>query len=138
MSTVDANAWIASFDPTDVFHVPSTELFRRAVRRGLMLHCPAFVIVEVAGALARRLRDRGAGLQAAADIRAHPLVRLHPLDQPLIDEALRLSTQQFLRGADALYAATASLTGTDLISWDGELIRRAGAVSPADWLAANP
>ena len=53
-------------------------------------------------------------------------------------EALRLGTRQVLRGADALYAATALLTGTQLISWDNELVRRAGALTPTAWLDANP
>ena len=61
-----------------------------------------------------------------------------PVDTALIVAALRLGTDTFLRGADALYAATAQLTGSTLISWNRELIQRAGALSPTDWLAANP
>jgi len=41
-----------------------------------------------------------------------------------------------LRGADALYAATAQATGSTLVSWDGEPIRRAGAITRTDWLNA--
>ncbi len=40
-----------------------------------------------------------------------------------------------LRGAIALYAATASLANAPLVSWDDELVSRAGAVTPQQWLA---
>jgi predicted nucleic acid-binding protein len=49
-----------------------------------------------------------------------------------------LGAHQLIRGADALYVAASSLTGAPLISWDAELVRRAGALTPQDWLAANP
>ena len=65
-------------------------------------------------------------------------LRLYPHDDVLWGEALRLGTWQFLRGADALYSATAHLTGSQLISWDNELVRRAGALTPTDWLNVNP
>ncbi|MFN8634270.1 MAG: type II toxin-antitoxin system VapC family toxin [Chloroflexota bacterium] len=137
MATVDANAWIATFDPTDVFHAPSVAFFRRVARLQLPIHAPAFLVVEVACALRRKLRDPSIGAQAVTEIRAHPLLRLHALDDVLLDDAVLLGMQYALRGADALYVATARLTQTALVTWDAELFRRAGAVSPADWLDAN-
>jgi predicted nucleic acid-binding protein len=59
------------------------------------------------------------------------------VDTLLIAQAMLSATRSFLRGADALYAATAKLNNTHLISWDEELIRRANAITPSDWLAAN-
>jgi predicted nucleic acid-binding protein len=70
-------------------------------------------------------------------LRLNAVVRI-PVDEALLAEALRLETERFLRAADALYAATATLTGSPLVSWDNELIQRAGALSPTDWLNANP
>ena len=61
-----------------------------------------------------------------------------PTDATLLSTALRRGPSKFLRGADALYAATAELTGSTLVAWDNELIQRAGAISPTDWLHANP
>lgn len=54
-----------------------------------------------------------------------------------MEVAIRLGTHRYLRGADALYAATAHLTGTQLISWDNELVQRAGALTPTAWLDAD-
>lgn len=47
-------------------------------------------------------------------------------------------TSRFLRGGDALYVATAEIAGCVLVSWDKEHIQGAGALSPDDWVIANP
>src|SRR5919198_1511299 len=78
--TLDANIWIAGFDATDVFHGRSSTFLREVTRRGLPLHGPASVLVEVGCVLARRFRNPAAGLQAAAGVAAHRLMRLRPLD----------------------------------------------------------
>jgi predicted nucleic acid-binding protein len=138
MSTVDANVWIAAFDPTDYFNEASAAFFQEIARRRALVHGPDFVLIEVACALTRRLRDSAIGANAVAEIRAHPLIQLHPLDDLLLQDALQLGMSYSLRGADALYVATAQLAGGVLVSWDKELVQRAGALTPTDWLAANP
>jgi predicted nucleic acid-binding protein len=135
---VDANCWIATFDPLDVFHARSREFFQRLIDREIRIEAPEIVLLEVGCAVARRHRDPAQGMQAIRAMQRHPLLRLLPHSEQLLDEAMRLGTQQFLRGADALYAATASLTGTQLVSWDNELVRRAGGLTPTDWLNENP
>jgi predicted nucleic acid-binding protein len=138
MPTVDANVWSASFDTTDVFHTRSVAFLRTAASRNVRLAGPAFVLVEVACVVARRFRDPRTGMQAVSQMVARGLIQVVPLNEALLTLAAQLGTQQFLRGADALYAASAQLTGDVLVSWDNELIRRAGALTPTDWLAANP
>jgi predicted nucleic acid-binding protein len=134
MSTVDANVWVAGFDTTDVSHTASAAFFHEADRRGVLLYVPAYALVEVACVLARRYRDPALGATAAARIGRRNLVRVIPVNEVLVSAAMQIGSQQFLRAGDALYAATAQVTGSTLVSWDQELIRRAGAVSPADWL----
>jgi predicted nucleic acid-binding protein len=70
-------------------------------------------------------------------LRLHPLLTLQPLDEDLVANASRVGIQYLLRGADALYAATAELTNAQLILWDNELVHRANAITPLDWLIAN-
>ena len=136
--TVDASVWIAAADPSDVFHMDSRG-FLSAVGHGrARLVVPAFAVVEVACALARKLRDPALANQLTQQILPPSEVTYIPVDSVLLTAALRRGSAAFLRGADALYAATAQLTGSTLVSWDRELIQRAGAVSPTDWLAANP
>lgn len=138
MLTLDANVWIAAFDPLDRFHEESAVFLLAAAQRRLRLHGPALLIVEAACALARRAQSSTAGERALEQLRAYPLLTLHPLDDQLLAAAARLGSQRFLRAGDALYAATAALLDAPLISWDSELIRRANALTPADWLAAHP
>ena len=55
-----------------------------------------------------------------------------------VSDAVRLGTTTGLRAADALYAATAARSGDGvLVSWDLELIERAGAVTPPAWLSTH-
>jgi hypothetical protein len=60
------------------------------------------------------------------------------LDIPLITQTIALGTSSFLRGTDALYTAVSALHAAQLISWDQELILRAAAVTPEDWLRHHP
>jgi predicted nucleic acid-binding protein len=138
MVTVDANVWVGGFDTTDAFHERSAAFLREVTRRRISLHAPSLVLIEVTCVVARRYRDPAAGARAVSGIAGHRLVTIMPIDDVMVTVATQLGAQRFLRGADALYAATAQITGTILVSWDNELIQRAGAVTPTDWLAANP
>jgi predicted nucleic acid-binding protein len=60
------------------------------------------------------------------------------LDTQFLAHALLSGTRAFLRGADALYVATSELYNTRLISWDQELVQRATALTPREWLISNP
>ena len=136
--TVDASVWIAAADPADAFHRESRTFLAAATRAGVRLVIPTFAVVEVACALSRRRRDPAAGQLLTEGLLRLALVVQVPTDAALLSTALRRGSSKFLRGADALYAATAERTGSTLVAWDNELIRRAGARSPTDWLGANP
>ena len=138
MLVLDANLWVAAFDPADPFHGDSVALFRAAGERGLPLAGPAYVVLESVCALARRLGDSRSARAAGEKMAAHPALHLEPLTDALLAEAELLGVERHLRGADALYAATAARLGWPLLSWEAELITRGGALSPRDWLAANP
>ena len=137
MLSIDANVWIAAFDPAVVFHAESVALFSRIALRSIAVYAPEFVELEVACAVSRRRRDSIAGIAAGKQLMSHPLLVLTPINTPLLAEALRIGRGMFLRGADALYAATALVTQTALVTWDEELVKRVGGVTPIEWLAAN-
>jgi predicted nucleic acid-binding protein len=135
--TVDASIWIAAADPTDIFHQESRQFLSAVARSGLRPVIPTFGVVEIACALSRKRRDPIAGQQLTEGLlRLNAVVQV-PVDAALLSAALLVGTDCFLRGADALYAATARVTGATLVSRDRELIERAGALSPTDWLDAN-
>jgi predicted nucleic acid-binding protein len=134
---LDANLWIAAFDPSDLFHGDSVAVFAEVARRALPVAGPSFVVLESVCALARRVTDPSFAREAAAKMVKHPALHLEPLTTELLAEAERLGVERRLRGADALYLATAARLGCTLLSWDEELVARGGAVSPRDWLAAS-
>ena len=136
--TIDASVWIAAADPSDKFHSESRALLRRVVMDRLPVAVPAFAVTEVACALARRLRDGAQGRQLTHALLDRIVTVDSALDGAFLTAAESLGTQQFLRGADALYAVAAQLTTSTLISWDEEHLQRARGVTPADWLTANP
>jgi predicted nucleic acid-binding protein len=138
MLTVDANVWVAAFDTKDRFHDDSVAFLRNLAGAETVTRAPAIVIVEVACALARRFADPAMGHKASVKMKANTLLHIEQLDDKLLSEALRLGTRSRLRATDALYAATANLmTNGVLVSWDNELIERAGAVTPTAWLASH-
>lgn len=134
MLTLDANVWIAAFDPHNHFHGASTDFLAAALEQGLSFTGPAFVLVEVACALARRGGDARTGHAARDELLANPRLVLEPMTGAFLSAAARLGADLRLRSGDALYAAAAELTRAPLVSWDDELIRRAGGVTPATWL----
>jgi predicted nucleic acid-binding protein len=137
MLVVDASVWIAAADKTDVFHDVSRAFLVEVGRQQLTLYLPAFAWLETACALARKRGDAATGLRLAGAILDSPLVTRVPLDERFLSQAIQVGTRALLRGADAIYAAAAILHTAGLVSWDAQLIRRAGALTPADWLAAR-
>lgn len=135
---LDASVVIAAAEPKDAFHAESRRFLEIVITRGVPVHLPAFGLTEIACALARRLRDpvlaRTLAIRGLAAVRAVEV----PVDAAFLAQATLSGTRDFLRGADALYAAAAERTDGVLVSWDGEHRSRAGALTPVEWMAANP
>ena len=133
MITIDASVWTALFEPRDAFHIESVAFLRECERGRVEIFTPSLAIVETACAMARRQQDSAKGLAVARSLQAIPVLRWVDVEMTLIDEAMTLGTRCLLRGPDAIYAAAAASTGTTLVTWDKELIERAGGVTPSDW-----
>jgi predicted nucleic acid-binding protein len=134
---LDASVFIAAAETSDCFHQESRQLLAALVSRSVSVSVPAFALTEIACALARRLRDPVAGrtlaMSGLAAVRATEI----PMDASFLANATLSGTRGFLRGSDALYSAAAEVSGSILISWDGEHRSRPGASSPTEWLAEN-
>lgn len=137
MLTVDANVWIAANDRTDTNMERSRDFLAAATRRQETIYLPSYAEVEIACALARRRHSPEVGQQLAKEIMALSHVVAVPLDSALVTQSVHSGTRLMLRSADALYVAVAAVHSAQLVSWDAELIQRAGAVTPANWLATN-
>ena len=138
MILTDANLWVALHDARDASHAESLVFFQRIFAEKRELHAPAILLVEVACSIARRSRSEATGRAVAEKLKTHPLLTLWPLDETMIERATDCGTRAFLKAGDAFYAAAAQLSKSRLITWDGEFAERAGGITPANWLAANP
>lgn len=134
---VDASVWVAAADATDRHSDASRDFLSVVTGRAVALAIPDFAELEVACALSRRLRDGERGQALAHLMVESPLVTSYPMHASLLRRAIETGTQRLLRGGDAIYAALAEETEGELISWDEELIRRAGATTPTAWLDCN-
>lgn len=137
MLTVDASVWVAAGNPNDIFAERSREFLAVAARQGEIFCAPSFVEVEVACALARRWQDSEAGREWVRSILVKPGITTVPVDAALLAFALYLGPKFLLRAGDALYVAVSMIYSAPLVTWDTELIQRAGAITPSDWLAKN-
>lgn len=135
---VDASVWVAAQDLSDPLNAASRLFFSHAVAAGVAIHVPAFAFVEVACALGRKMRNGAKGQRLANLIFNTTAAKQHAVNAILLSKALAVGSSKFLRGADALYSATAEIVGCDLVSWDNEHVQKAGAVSPDHWVIANP
>ncbi len=129
---VDASVWVSAADSTDRFHAQSRQFMQDATRRKPRFLLPALARVEIGCALARRLGDEERARALVSAIFGTPLIQEKALDRKLLAAALDRGLKSRLRGADALYATVAGQAGCDLVSWDRDLLDRAGAIRPSD------
>ena len=127
---IDSSVWVSAADKTDPLSQASRSFLALVVAREYSIALPDFAELEIACALARRLRDTGRGRSLAGQMLESPLVTSYSSNRTALREAIRVGTGVFLRSGDALYAALAERLGGRLVSWDGELIDRAGALTP--------
>lgn len=99
---------------------------------------PTLVLAECAGALARRTGSEQEANRLVEALQSFPGFEFIPLDLPLARRAAQIAARHRLRGADAVYAATAERQDATLITWDAEMLERGAAVvstlTPAEWL----
>lgn len=138
MLTVDASVWVAVRDPSEPFFSDSERFFERLGEIDFRIYSPTLLLVEVAAAIARKSHNSELGKQAALEVASIVEQRWVPLDQNVATLARDMASGSFLRGADAVYAAVAALSGSMLVTLDRELAQRAEglvpSVTPAEWL----
>ena len=130
---VDASVWVSALDRTELRSDVSRAFLGAVGARRHPIALPEFAEIEVACALSRRLRDTGQGRLIARQALDFAPITWHPLTRRMVRRASAVGTRRFLRSGDALYAAVAEAVGGEIVSWDRELVGRAGAVTPEDW-----
>ncbi|MBN1459167.1 MAG: PIN domain-containing protein [Armatimonadetes bacterium] len=134
---VDASVWVSAADASDTFSASSRAFLQAVAQRRTSLIVPGHAHLELACALARRLRDAQAARTLAEGLLRSPHIKAVPIDAALLSEALEAGTNSFLRAGDALYVAAARSGRFELVSWDTELVQRGAALTPDAWLTAH-
>ena len=137
--TIDSSVFVSAARPIEIAHADSTAFLSwvRNARPRLLL--PTLVMAEVAAALSRTGSRPGLAQQYSMAIGQLPNTVMVVLDEGLARQAAALGAQHKLRGADAVYLASAALFAAELVTLDREQLGRGAAIvqtlSPADFLA---
>ena len=138
--TLDASVWLAAMSAGEREHARCAALVASLVEGRVPLHQPGLFVIEVCAAVARRTRDRALAMAAGEATLASPYLTLYPLDHALAAEAADVAATCAVRGADAVYVATARHAGATLLTLDAEVRDRAAGVAavrtPAEWSEA--
>jgi predicted nucleic acid-binding protein len=127
---VDASVWTSTLVPADSHHAASRAWLGQYLSEGHVVVGPRLLLVEVAGALARRTGEARDAERAVARLRGLRSARWIALTNDLVDHAAQLAATLRLRGADAVYGALADRLSIPLVTWDHEqLTRAAGRIS---------
>jgi predicted nucleic acid-binding protein len=90
--------------------------------------------------VARRTRNRALATEVGRATLEVPGLVIHALDHELAAEAAEIAAACVLRGADAVYVATARRMDTTLLTLDRELRKRAERTAevrtPGEWRSA--
>lgn len=132
---VDASVWVSRFIIADLHHDESRFWLQQHLSGGSRVVSPTLLLVEVAGAIARRTGDTRHAQRTIDLLRATPGLRWVALSGETADQAAVLAAGQRLRGADAVYVALAKRLRIPLITWDNEQLSRSGPAIQA--LAPN-
>ncbi len=136
--TLDATVWLAALSPAERDHAKCESLVSSLIERGVRLHQPGLFVIEVCATVARRTGNRVLAIEAGRATLGVPGLVVHALDHDLAAEAAEIAAACALRGADAVYVATARRTDATLLTLDRELRERAAPMAavrtPGEWM----
>lgn len=115
---VDTSVFLLAVGGTHPNREPCREFLAAATERNVVLHASVEAVQEFLFHRMRRV-DRALAVRQTHAVRKS--VVLHPFDEAVLDESLRLIETTPLRGRDAVHAATALVTGHDrIVSLDSD------------------
>lgn len=123
---VDASVWVSRLFNRDANHEASQRWLTEQVASGVPLVGPSLLLAEVAGAISRRYARPRLGWRAVQLLLRVPTLSLVATDDEVGTVAAEVAARLTLRGADAIYVATAHILGVPLVTWDGEQRERGG------------
>ena len=127
---IDTSVWISGILGADANHSPAVLWVDRHLQQGGTFLAPTMLAIETAAGVARATNSSAWGEQAARELYLLPVMRLVALDEPLVEQTIRVAAGQRLRGADAIFVALAQREGVPLVTFDREQLSRAAALVP--------
>ena len=121
---VDASVWVSRYIQTDVNHTASRAWLYQHLSRHHVVVAPTLLLVEVAGAVARRTGDAERTEQIVRTLRELSALRWVAVTVGVRDHSTQLAARLRLRGADAIYVALADRLRIPLVTWDREQLTR--------------
>ncbi len=121
---VDASVWVAFFLSMDASHAASYRWIDQHTAKGGIIVAPTILLTEVAATISRRLGQPQGAISAANTIEQLSSTHILPMDGPLMREATNIAATFKLRGADAIYVATARQLNIPLLTWDVDQLTR--------------
>ncbi len=139
--TIDSSVFVNRARPQEPGHSESVDFLKWVRVVGPRLFIPTLVVPEVAAALTRTGSDREVAQRYALAIGQLPNTILVGLDDGLARQAAALAAQHRLRGADAVFVASAALFAAELVTLDSEQLERGASVvqalTPKNFLATT-
>ena len=132
---IDASIWVSRLVPQDVFHSSVSAWLETQRLNGQFFLSPGLLLPEVAGAISRRTGDASLAQRAVNRLQNLPGLRLVEMDLSLIETAAHLAADLGLRGADAVYVATAFALKLPLATLDQNQKERAASTVAVQNLA---
>lgn len=126
--TIDSSIFVSAARPSEMSHGDSTAFLGWVRSQRPRVFLPTLVIVEVAAALSRTGSAPALAHQYALAIGQLPNTVVVGLDESLARQAAALGAKQKLRGADAVFLASAALFAAELVTLDREQLKRGSAV----------
>lgn len=123
---VDASIWVSRLVPQDEHHERCQRWLLHQRAAGVTLVSPSLLLVEVAGAISRRIGDGTLAERAVYMLQSLPGLRLIEMNQAVIQSAAQLAANWGMRGADSIYAAVAQQLSIPLATLDQDQRTKAG------------
>ena len=135
---VDANVFVAAIRSGERDCDSCREFLQQCLMSAAIMICPVIILAEITGCIARAVQSRHEAELALFKFQKNPCLRLVSVHQSLAESAAQIAARCFLKGADALYLATAQHHKATLITLDDEILKRGPLVvavqTPAGWL----
>ena len=125
---IDASVWASSLLRNDSNYHAAHGWISNHIGKGGYFVAPLLLVIEISATISRVTQDARSGRAAASYLYSFSLMRLVPLDQRLVDEAVDLAAQFYLRGADALYVGVAKQLSIPLVTFDADQLNRPASI----------